>query len=180
MPDAPPTAQAVMTDRHGAKWYTTMEIARDLHKSVKTIRRALRPYRDQCRLTRTQKHPRRLLVMPESIALQIVECFRPPSRLPTFLPAAAAQPIPDALANWATDLREVDSVPGVYFLVVGEQVMYVGASRNVHRRLADHKHLGRTWDKAFVMVLPIDKIHAVEGQFIRRLLPPWNGCQRTS
>lgn len=169
-----------MTDRHGAKWYTIREIAKDLEKSVMTIRRALRPYRDQCRLTRTQKHPRRLVVMPEAIALEIIEQFRPkPHQVELYLPASAEQ-IPDALSQWAMDLREVDAVPGVYFLLVGGEVMYVGASRNVHRRLADHKQLGRVWDRALLMVMPVDRLHSVERRFISRLRPPWNGCQRTS
>jgi transposase len=64
-----------MTDRNGVRWYTIREIAVAVDRSVKTVRRALRPYRDECRLTRTNRHPRRLLVMPELVAKALREIF---------------------------------------------------------------------------------------------------------
>jgi hypothetical protein len=62
-----------MTDRSGARWYTVREIATETDRACITVRRLLRPYREQCRLTRERPHPRRLLVMPEAVARAIRE-----------------------------------------------------------------------------------------------------------
>ena len=63
-------------DRSGRRWYTVLELAQLLGVSRVTVRRALRPHRQECRLTRDRRHPRRILVMPDTVAKAIEEYLR--------------------------------------------------------------------------------------------------------
>lgn len=70
----------------------------------------------------------------------------------------------------------ISGVSGVYFLVKGDQVVYVGQSISPLSRIGTHG--GTQWkdfDRAYVFPVPEELLNAVEGALIRWLKPPLNG-----
>lgn len=66
---------------------------------------------------------------------------------------------------------------GVYFLIDGSEVVYVGQSGQVLRRLADHvQHngYGRNFDRYAVLPCPADLCTSVESYYIETLTPRFN------
>lgn len=66
-------------------------------------------------------------------------------------------------------------VCGVYFLIAGHRIMYVGQSTDAHYRAGYHAaSLGRVFDA--VHVIPCDERDAclLESRYIMALQPPWN------
>lgn len=71
---------------------------------------------------------------------------------------------------------------GIYLLVDGEEIVYVGQSTNVIQRVSAHKanrnhHHERwrtKWDRAFWMPVANDDLDDYEGALIRRLTPRYN------
>lgn len=70
---------------------------------------------------------------------------------------------------------------GVYFLFRAGYLTYVGQSRNVHRRLSDHREV-REFEDALFVVVDADKLDVVEYSAIARFNPPENskGADRKS
>jgi hypothetical protein len=60
---------------------------------------------------------------------------------------------------------------GVYFLYKGDQLYYIGQSRNVGKRLA--KRVG-TFDSAKAIRVPEEDLKEVELYWIKALRPKWN------
>jgi hypothetical protein len=63
--------------------------------------------------------------------------------------------------------------PGVYFLVKDNEVVYVGQSVSVAKRIGAHFE-NKDFDHAFCMRVPRSDMNYVEGQFIRALKPKYN------
>jgi hypothetical protein len=62
---------------------------------------------------------------------------------------------------------------GVYFLRLGEVVVYVGQSQSVVRRIA--AHIGKKpFDSMLIMPVPKEALSSVERYWIRKLQPIWN------
>ncbi|MDH5667770.1 MAG: GIY-YIG nuclease family protein [Nitrospira sp.] len=108
-----------------------------------------------------------------------LEC--PGAPLPLDLRPVVAMPVsrevPMALTLVCDRLREwpgLDQVPCVYFLVEDEMVRYVGQSRNLAARLAQHSDHGRRWDRVLFLPVPESELLRVEREWIRTLQPPWN------
>lgn len=64
--------------------------------------------------------------------------------------------------------------PGVYFLIVGEEVVYVGQSLTPMTRVQEHM-LDKHFDRAYLLPVPPDRLNAVETAFIQHLKPALNG-----
>jgi hypothetical protein len=62
---------------------------------------------------------------------------------------------------------------GVYFLRYGERILYVGQSKNVARRIADHINK-KFFDSILIMPVPLEALCSVETYWIRRLKPVLN------
>lgn len=62
---------------------------------------------------------------------------------------------------------------GIYFLMVGDNLMYVGKSVNLHRRLMDHRE-SRKYDTAIIVAMPAQEADAIELRAIKQFNPPWN------
>lgn len=61
---------------------------------------------------------------------------------------------------------------GVYFLVDGDEIVYVGQTADLEVRIAMHLEAGlKRFDRAFWIELPADQLDAHEGAFIRALNP---------
>lgn len=71
--------------------------------------------------------------------------------------------------------RPIDLPSGIYFLVQGDSVVYVGQSKNVYARIATHLNEGqKIFDKAaFIDELP-EKLNEVESTYIAALKPQYN------
>lgn len=62
--------------------------------------------------------------------------------------------------------------PGVYFLTLGREVVYVGQSTDVASRLAGHR--SKKYDRAVMIQLPREQLFEWEAVYIRLLRPPLN------
>lgn len=63
--------------------------------------------------------------------------------------------------------------PGVYFLCLGKDVVYVGQSLNVLGRLSSHIK-EKNFDRVYLLPVPKQELDSVEGALIRLLKPPLN------
>jgi hypothetical protein len=77
-------------------------------------------------------------------------------------------------------LQQIPAVwcqPGVYFLCLGSEVVYVGQSVNptvradVHAKSSERKN----FDRVYVFPCPESELKEVEAAFIKKLRPPLNG-----
>jgi len=72
---------------------------------------------------------------------------------------------------------------GVYFLLRGRRVVYVGQSINILARIATHAasedKRGR-WDAWAYVPCEARRLDAVEGEYIRRFRPPLNKVGKLS
>jgi hypothetical protein len=107
------------------------------------------------------------------------EC--PGAPLPLDLRPVVVNPVvqvaPTALAMVQGRLCEwpgIDLPPCVYFLIAEETVLYVGQSRKLAARLAQHRDQGRQWERALFLPVPESELLRVEREWIRTLRPPWN------
>lgn len=67
------------------------------------------------------------------------------------------------------------SAPGVYFLVTGDEVVYVGQSVSPLNRIGTHvNQRGQLFDRVFMIPVPKPMLDAVEGALIRWLRPRLN------
>lgn len=60
--------------------------------------------------------------------------------------------------------------PGIYFLVEGDEIVYVGRSTEVMQRVCQHAAVW-PFDRAFWYPLPVKVLSYYEGAFIRALVP---------
>lgn len=58
------------------KWYTVQQLAAIWHRSPKTVRRLLTPFRPDCLRVREGKNPRRILWVPRRVATAIEQQLR--------------------------------------------------------------------------------------------------------
>lgn len=86
---------------------------------------------------------------------------------------------PSAISRLAP-LKPLDreGVCGVYFLCLGDEVVYVGSSINVPARVAQHAK-DKTYDRVYMLPVPRESLRDTEGAFIRMLRPKGNGSTGT-
>jgi hypothetical protein len=65
---------------------------------------------------------------------------------------------------------------GVYFLIYGDEVVYVGQSTNVHARVTQHVGF-KTFDRWAYMYCTVDSLDSIEALYIHILRPRYNGDQ---
>jgi hypothetical protein len=93
--------------------------------------------------------------------------------------------LPTVLRGMACGLFPVNhTCPGVYFLICGDDVVYVGQSLNVAARVSSHiSEKKKAFDKAVYLPVPQSDLNLVERAFIRALRPLYNdtnnGCRVT-
>lgn len=90
----------------------------------------------------------------------------------------AGLPIDNSKLLAIEDLREraipVINASGVYFLMTGGIVMYVGQSTNLWRRIEDHKINFRGFDSYAFLPCPAADLGTLEARYIDKFQPPWN------
>ena len=91
---------------------------------------------------------------------------------------AEALTLPRALHPISQVLREVyvGAVPGVYFLLRGSTIVYIGQSTAVPARVINHRSGvdAKDFDRAVYLPLPRTELDRVEGLLIRALNPEYN------
>lgn len=95
----------------------------------------------------------------------------------TEVPAVASD-VPLALRPMAKDLKFLPIAgqsAGIYFLCVGDRVVYVGQSVCPAARVAQHLASGKVFDRAFVYPCLPEHLNLLEGFLIRSLVPEHNG-----
>lgn len=79
------------------------------------------------------------------------------------------------VAKYARDITSAtDSICGVYFLRSGDEIVYIGQSINVYKRIAEHQN-NKTFDGAEFLPCPKAELDNLEGFFTRLLRPTLNG-----
>jgi hypothetical protein len=68
-------------------------------------------------------------------------------------------------------LRPVEPGPGIYFLSNGGEIVYIGKSRNVAKRIAGHS---KEFDEIAMLSLPISGLDYWEGIYIQMFKPKLN------
>lgn len=63
---------------------------------------------------------------------------------------------------------------GVYFLVKADRVVYVGMSKDVHKRLNEHRASRKDFDRVFVILCELIEARRLEALYIAKLNPPLN------
>lgn len=102
--------------------------------------------------------------------------------MPTAVAVAVPDPLlvtqlPEELMPMADRLRPVPvigSVPGIYFLIEGGRVVYVGQSIEPTVRVHTHRR-EKAFEQAVFVPVPRSELNRVEGAFIRLLRPALNG-----
>jgi hypothetical protein len=87
------------------------------------------------------------------------------------VPADAAGPLQDFKELHLLTLMS----PGVYFLCLGDKVVYVGQSLNPPSRASAHLASRIGFDRVYVLPVPREALDLVEGALIRSLKPKLNG-----
>lgn len=64
--------------------------------------------------------------------------------------------------------------PGVYLLMKGPEIIYVGTSSNMGARIASHRANGRDFEKAFYIEARDDEREILEDVLIRKIRPKQN------
>ena len=94
-------------------------------------------------------------------------------------PSAKMKTIPPTSISSVKGLTELTHIlypPGVYFLVKGDEVVYVGQSVNPMSRVGDHmRQKIDLFDRVYFVPVPQFMLDAVEGGFIKLLSPRLNG-----
>ncbi len=89
-----------------------------------------------------------------------------------------AETVPPALREFAGRLVDVPvpctGHPLIYFLLEGDQVVYVGQTTSIETRLAQHVGLHKAFDRVLAMPVPAADLGAVERTLICQLLPALN------
>jgi hypothetical protein len=70
--------------------------------------------------------------------------------------------------------RTREPLTGIYLLMLDGQIVYVGSSLHMPRRVAEHRMNGRPFDQVFYIRTTADQRDALERLLIRQLDPQQN------
>lgn len=71
--------------------------------------------------------------------------------------------------------EEYPLITGVYFLIQGDEIVYVGQSLDIMARIAQHRNNGKVFSKfTYIQVAP-EHLDDVETEYIVRFWPKYNG-----
>jgi hypothetical protein len=89
--------------------------------------------------------------------------------------SGATRPIP---APIRVHPSTVQPLIGVYLLMQGRRLIYIGSSLNMPNRVAEHRRNGRPFDKAFFIETEANERGGLEQALIRALHPSQNRAHR--
>ena len=69
------------------------------------------------------------------------------------------------------------SFSGIYFLLKGRSVIYVGKSEDVEHRIGQHRSRRKIdFDAVYMIECPVSEMARLEARYIRSLRPPLNSA----
>jgi hypothetical protein len=92
--------------------------------------------------------------------------------VPVLVKEAMPWMVPQCLSMVSDRLIEVPKVSGIYFLVFGDEVIYVGQSKDVGQRIMGHGE--KVYDSVFILPCGLNHLNRVEAAFIGLLKPEMN------
>jgi hypothetical protein len=98
-----------------------------------------------------------------------------PIQYRVMLDPPAATDAPAAIRDIPNLRQVVEYPPGVYFLVHGTEVVYVGQSTSPIARVINHRN-NKVFERAFMVPVPRELLDEVEGALIRFFKPRMNGA----
>jgi hypothetical protein len=99
-------------------------------------------------------------------------------------PVSPALDVPPCLHGHRAELAEFPlsylATPVVYFLLSGGELVYIGQTMQIGKRLENHKLAGKAFDRVLVMRVNVEDLETVERRMIRQFRPRLNrrvpGC----
>ena len=113
----------------------------------------------------------------EKNLVQEVSGYSMPLDMRPVLLADKARDVPPQLRGMGR-IMAIPSVlypTGVYFLCLGDEIIYIGQATSPASRISQHSEMGKVFDRAFLIPVPKDELSQVEGAFIRLFKPRLNG-----
>lgn len=93
----------------------------------------------------------------------------------TILPAPKTYDLLQADEIMAGSMPRDGGIPGVYFLIDGTKIVYVGQSTNVHARVYQHRiALEKKFTRYFLLPCQPDELTALESRYIHLYRPKYN------
>ncbi len=81
---------------------------------------------------------------------------------------------PNAVPSEAVPAAQAKTRCGVYFLVGGGEVVYIGQSSRLPQRITDHRRNGVSFEQVFVVECQPDDLTSIEYRYIGQIRPPLN------
>ncbi len=85
-----------------------------------------------------------------------------------------------ALIRVREDLFSIGDFAFVYFLMLGEELVYVGQTVTLASRISDHRRQGRKFDAVYFLLATSRDAEDLEGKYIHILKPSGNLRQSSS
>ena len=64
--------------------------------------------------------------------------------------------------------------PCVYFLVHGNELVYIGQALHLPKRLFEHQRMGKVFDQVYFLEVPKSELNKIERMFIREIETKYN------
>jgi hypothetical protein len=86
---------------------------------------------------------------------------------------------PEALAEIEAQLSELPhlaealAASAVYFLMSGQEIVYVGQTTNLYARIGSHRD-DKIWDRILFLIVPREELDATDRRWIAALQPKYN------
>jgi hypothetical protein len=92
----------------------------------------------------------------------------------------AQRSVPMSALRGGVDRSGAQPLIGVYLLMLEGEIVYVGSSLHMPRRVAEHRSNGRPFDHAFYIATTAREREALERTLIAAINPPQNRAGRTA
>lgn len=107
-----------------------------------------------------------------------------PAKLTVTIPAPPAEyfNVPSTIAHlkYLQEIPNIEYQPGVYFLCLANEVVYVGQSVSPASRISTHRRDNqKIFDRVYLLPIPETDLNDVEAMFIKALMPSQQGGLRS-
>ena len=79
----------------------------------------------------------------------------------------------DVVCIGKTPNKFLKGVAGIYFLTLDEELVYIGQTINVYKRLADHRR-DKEFDNAYFLPITKTFLNSIETYFLNKYKPEYN------
>lgn len=84
---------------------------------------------------------------------------------------SAARDVPVQLEDLLASAAPAANFTGIYFLILNQEVVYVGQSVDVLGRISRHKREGKQFDSYSYILCAPEKLNTLEAQYITAFMP---------